>query len=355
MAETAGPAVTVTSVAAVFQNCIQCFDEITYGKKFGKDYENALLTLDISQQRLRRWAKAVGLEESKTFPERDLQIMDKVLGQILAAFKSARGDSKKDGDILELMNEVDALATIPSDQKLSNNVEKLHHNFKRLMEDRQKRISFREKDRWTMYESTHFTELVQKISRFADVLDKAFPQSIPKQMQYAKEELKNVAHSAQEAETVMKAAKQADKVLEEAAKEIKLEYEGSTYENIRVNGSVARFGHDVAFGARTGGTKYSGLVIENNSFVHAGNVYRGPGSTPAAAAQIGIEGVFGAPPRRGTGAFARRRNPEGPEVEEYDDGAEDDFLPRHPFLLDRIRTDTGFKKSGRTNTGAQER
>lgn len=353
MAEIAGAVISVASVVGIFQDCLQCFEQIKYGQRFGEDYENALLVLETSRLRLTRWAKAIGLQEPEAlrnvFSEKELKIMDRVLGQILVAFEQARGSS----DVMEMVEGKEALATIPSDQKLSKKMEKLYRSMKKINEDRQRMASFAQKARWAFYERTHFNELVQRISGHIDMLDKTFPQSQPKQATLAKEDIKNMAHSVEEAKMVSKAASQTDKLLEAAAEEVINQYEGNEYRDIRVSGSNAVFGDDIAWGVRTGGSVYSGLVIENGSNVRAGNIYRGQGFTRAG--QYGIEGVFGVPPRRSPNAFARRKSPDGPEVEEFDSGTEEDVLAHNPFLLDRKRTDTGLRQSGRSNTGAQWR
>ncbi|KAJ5250504.1 hypothetical protein N7489_000914 [Penicillium chrysogenum] len=71
MAEAAGFAIGVVSLATTFDNFIGCFEYIHLGKAFGADFQDCLLRLDNARLRLSRWGEAVGLsqvdENTKSF------------------------------------------------------------------------------------------------------------------------------------------------------------------------------------------------------------------------------------------------------------------------------------------------
>lgn len=55
------------SIAALFNNCVICFEYIQLGRHFGRDYERCQLQLDIAKTRLSRWGQAVAINENLRF------------------------------------------------------------------------------------------------------------------------------------------------------------------------------------------------------------------------------------------------------------------------------------------------
>ena len=91
----------VIGVASLFTTCMQCFEYVQCGKSFGKDYESAILKLDISRMRLARWAESIGLNDPTRVKElqssltsREIQIAEILLGAIKEAFDSVEKQSK---------------------------------------------------------------------------------------------------------------------------------------------------------------------------------------------------------------------------------------------------------------------
>lgn len=54
MAEIFGTIAGALSVAALFNDCVECFEYIQLGRHFGRDYETYQLKLDIAMTRLAR-------------------------------------------------------------------------------------------------------------------------------------------------------------------------------------------------------------------------------------------------------------------------------------------------------------
>jgi hypothetical protein len=67
MAEVFGVIASALSVAALFNNCVDCFEFIQLGRRFGSDYERCQLRLDIAKTRLGRWGEAVKVNEDARF------------------------------------------------------------------------------------------------------------------------------------------------------------------------------------------------------------------------------------------------------------------------------------------------
>lgn len=55
------------SVAALFNNCVDCFEYVQLGRHFGRDYERCRLKVDIAQIRLSWWGEAVVINKDPRF------------------------------------------------------------------------------------------------------------------------------------------------------------------------------------------------------------------------------------------------------------------------------------------------
>jgi hypothetical protein len=64
MAE-AGLVIGAVSFAGLFTNCVDCFEYVQLGRSFGRDYQRALLRLDIVKLRLSRWTDAVNESQNR--------------------------------------------------------------------------------------------------------------------------------------------------------------------------------------------------------------------------------------------------------------------------------------------------
>jgi hypothetical protein len=67
MAEVFGTVAGALSVAALFNNCVDCFEYIQLGRHFGRDFERCQLKLDIAKTRLSRWGEAVEVNKDPRF------------------------------------------------------------------------------------------------------------------------------------------------------------------------------------------------------------------------------------------------------------------------------------------------
>src|SRR5271154_7036183 len=98
MAEAFGIFAGAAGLAGLFTPCVECFEYIQFGRKFGKDYETSLVKLDVVRLRLSRWGVSVGLVADPTEPrpsilatrtqasDAELELVEKILGQIKDAF-----------------------------------------------------------------------------------------------------------------------------------------------------------------------------------------------------------------------------------------------------------------------------
>ncbi|CAI4214559.1 unnamed protein product [Parascedosporium putredinis] len=81
MAETFGVIAGALSVAALFNNCVDCFEYIQLGRSFGRDFERCRLKLCVITTRLSRWGEAtsaryklkVTTQELALYEDKDMQ------------------------------------------------------------------------------------------------------------------------------------------------------------------------------------------------------------------------------------------------------------------------------------------
>jgi len=101
MAELFGTVAGTLSVAALFNHCVDCFEYVQLGRRFGRDYERCQLKVKIAQTRLSRWGQEVAIHEDTRFaatsptdaPTQDVQ---SILEEIEKLFLSAQKTPKRD-------------------------------------------------------------------------------------------------------------------------------------------------------------------------------------------------------------------------------------------------------------------
>jgi hypothetical protein len=61
MAEVAGLALSALGVAALFNNALDCFQQVRIAKNFGRDFETYQCKLNLLELRLSQWGEATGI------------------------------------------------------------------------------------------------------------------------------------------------------------------------------------------------------------------------------------------------------------------------------------------------------
>jgi hypothetical protein len=162
-------------VAALFNNCVDCFEYIQLGRHFGRDYERCQLRLDIAKTRLGRWGEAVKINDDPRFQsgapiDKSVQLTQSILEEIMLLFQSACKTSKR----YELVADQKDLAVF-QDQDMKPIGRALHSRLKDLAFRRQKRTSVVKKAAWALYDGKSLEKMVEQIADFIDELEKTFP------------------------------------------------------------------------------------------------------------------------------------------------------------------------------------
>ncbi|RSL54130.1 hypothetical protein CEP53_007523 [Fusarium sp. AF-6] len=172
MAETFGAVAGALSVAALFNNCVDCFGYIQLGRHFGRDFERCQLKLDIIRSRISRWGEAVAVNTDPRFANNwsdddASQQAWRILDQIRLLFEDAQRSSSRYGPA------ADSRTLVQSE--LTPVVRNLHGWMEDIVHQRQKRTGLRKKFAWALYDSKHLDKLIADIAGLVRDLENLYP------------------------------------------------------------------------------------------------------------------------------------------------------------------------------------
>lgn len=199
MADPLTIATAIASIPGTFVACVDCFQYVRLGKRFGKDFGVCLAKLEAAHMQLTRWGEPLGLLENKFDPkgaydDTDIIHAKEWLGLILSAFQDA-GDistkyaerQKKKGkhQDLDLLNAETELESTPS-------MKQLYLSMKGVTTARQKHLSFPRKVTWALYGKDDLTELIEDLVGLINNLVNLFPSNKPRLQELGKQEVANL-------------------------------------------------------------------------------------------------------------------------------------------------------------------
>ena len=176
MTEVFGVVMGALSVAGLFNNCVDCFEYIQFGRSFGPDYERCQLRLDVARTRLGRWGAAAGINDDPRFscsPSADdgddIQLARSLLEDVAHLFdeihkKSKRYRAKDPQDLVPLRCE-----------DMQPGARGLRNRLRALAQTRQKRTGLVRKSVWALYDKKWFERMIDDITTSLDDLEKVFP------------------------------------------------------------------------------------------------------------------------------------------------------------------------------------
>lgn len=172
--EVAGIVVGGVGLAISFQTCMETFEYVDSGKKYGKDYQKAALKLSVLELRLSRWSQQVKFEEdtsmttgnTTTATAEQSEQVKSLLGQIQDDLEAAAKASRRY-----------ALPTTIEDEekKGTATLEYLAARFRRLALERQGRASFVAKTKWALKDKKKLDSLIEDITNGVGSLELVFP------------------------------------------------------------------------------------------------------------------------------------------------------------------------------------
>ncbi|KAF0635332.1 hypothetical protein FPSE5266_05467 [Fusarium pseudograminearum] len=225
MAEVFGAVAGAISIAALFNNCIDCFDYIQIARHFGDDFSKYQLRLDVAKCRLSRWGAAVNVNDDPRFcnnasKDQTTTLAETLLGEIVARFESAQKSSllyktvSRDPE-LEICSEAD-LGAVP---------QRLHTHFRTLTMQRQNRVGLTKKAYWAIYDKNKMGRMIDDIFDFINDLEKVFPATPQATSRLVEIEIEEV-NDQQELKMIQDAAKDSDPILADTTKSKRQEISG---------------------------------------------------------------------------------------------------------------------------------
>jgi Prion-inhibition and propagation len=295
MADPVSLSFAIAGIPGIFTSCVDCFQYIRLGQRFGKDFGFCLAKLEAAQVRLTRWGEPIGLLENKVdikgpYEDADVIKAYKWLGQIEAAFEEAKETSAKYADRqkkkgkhgdLELLDEENALESEKS-------VRNLVASMRTVTKERQKHLSLPRKITWALYGKDSFNSLIEDLVTLINDLVELFPSNKPRLEELCKQEIGGL-----EKESVLdlvevlkfevlknedeKANKTDDEILSKAIGD-HIETHRLEFGDVKVDGNgITRLGDEHGYLSRVkpGNLKVGTLDIKGSGYTHAGHVFYG--------------------------------------------------------------------------------
>ncbi|KAJ8126489.1 hypothetical protein O1611_g7148 [Lasiodiplodia mahajangana] len=285
--EVFGTVASALSVAALFNNCVNCFEYIQLGRHFGRDYERCQLKLDIAGTRLSRWGQAVAINEDPRFAtgepkDTSSQQAHAILEEIEQLFGALQKASKRYA--ISAKQEDLELLQIQDMQPIA---QKLHSHLNAIVSQRQKQTGFLKKVAWALYDGKNFDKLVGELTGFVDDLEKLFPVEVTARAM-VELEIEEIKEDEPSLRALQNAAADTDSVLSEVvAERLKLCGEQNYAKNIQTEEKArVRVGNEwteAALSSRSVGplsltrNGADSVAAKSSSAVHIGNSYGGRG------------------------------------------------------------------------------
>ncbi|KAI1368985.1 prion-inhibition and propagation-domain-containing protein [Xylaria arbuscula] len=285
--ETFGAVASALSVAALFNNCVTCFEYIQLGRHFGRDYERCQLKLDIAKTRLSRWGQAVAINEDPRFAtdkplDTSFQQVQAILEEIEQLFGTLQKASKRYA--IGAKQEDLQVCQVQDMQPVGRN---LHNRLNTVVSQRQKRTGFFKKAAWALYDGKNFDKLVEQITGFIDDLETLFPVETIRH-RLVEMEIEEIQNDEPSLQALQGAVQDMDHVLSEAVAK-RLEICGvqnhaaniQSHETARVRvgneWAVAVLAGHVVGNADSTQNRTNEVTARGSSAVHIGNSYGGRG------------------------------------------------------------------------------
>lgn len=190
------------SVITLWQTCVQAFDIVTSGQRYGVDSEIAHIKLEVERVRLLMWGQAVGLADgqrlttgtssaaSSPSSSRPLDprlntrevgdAVTRILGCIQLLFKDTGALQRRYG----LQREYEASSLLPnfltrspsSTNVLDSIFIRAYASLQKSSKNNQAGLSLRRRARWAIVDKNRFDILISEIRGFNDSLGALFPE-----------------------------------------------------------------------------------------------------------------------------------------------------------------------------------
>jgi hypothetical protein len=178
----------VISVVGAWKVCVQVFDIVDSGKKYGMDYELLRVKLEVERIRLLAWGDAVGLNEVEHGrPSQDNRLnredvrgtVLRILGCIHHVFEHSERLQETYGlrpTMPTILEEPDNDGPPTQSQLILGTIfKRAYDSLRRSAKDRQRTTPLKKKTIWAVHDKKKFQAMVSEIKGFNDNLESLFP------------------------------------------------------------------------------------------------------------------------------------------------------------------------------------
>ena len=211
-------AVSIASLAPLFQTALDCFQYVQLGKSFSTDFQTCLLQLDNIQLRLSRWGQAIGigadtestlsLSGTSISPE-DQRRAETILGHVISLFKDAESVSRR------LEGKSSDVQQMQAHESLEGVIASLHKRMRGICLRRQGKTSIDTKTKWALHERDHLIHLIESVQTLVTDLIDLFPSTEKRERIFCDEEVAELRDES-ELPVLIEVAGKLDQPLKEA-------------------------------------------------------------------------------------------------------------------------------------------
>ncbi|KAK1472483.1 hypothetical protein CCUS01_05868 [Colletotrichum cuscutae] len=175
MAETFGTIAGALSVAALFNNCVNCFELVQLGRSFGRDYELCRIKVDITKARLSRWGTAIDINNDARFTSTsptEVPVLQAriILQEVELLLQSAETASKR----YEASASAEDLVWL-EEANMQPAILQVHKHITTITQERHKRTSLLKKTTWALYDAKNLDRLIGNAKDLVDALEDLWP------------------------------------------------------------------------------------------------------------------------------------------------------------------------------------
>lgn len=277
----------ITGIPGIFKSCVDCFQYVRLGRRFGKDYGVCVAKLEAAHIRLTRWGEPLGLLQDKVevqgpFTDEDIIRAYELLGLIKATFEEAQEAAAKYADSRRKKGKDKELKLIDEEQmELGSSIKLLVTSLKSVSKERQRNLSLPRKITWALYGKDSFDSLIGDIVTLTSNLVELFPSNERRMKELCQEEVNNLGDECiSELGRVLQNDDEMlpntdDAMLSETICAY-VESHRLQFRNVNIDGqAITHLGdtHHFGSGVKPGNVSVDGMTISGSAYTHAGHVF----------------------------------------------------------------------------------
>lgn len=176
MAEVAGLVIGGIGLAATFDTAVNAFDRVETGKAYGRDYQEASLSIATLQLRLVRWRNTVKIVDDASLERSGLPVASAEAAEVLGGLLGSIARNFSDAEQVARLHKPKAGSIEPRTPATgSAMIDELEKKVRDLTLQRQKGSSFKQKVRWVFKDQKRFDNIVRTLRDQVTDVEELFP------------------------------------------------------------------------------------------------------------------------------------------------------------------------------------